>query len=124
MEKNCATCGWGVKWTRSVLDGRLHGRCQFVPSIPLPKGCQLPRFGEESSIITNCPGWKKPKDVNLVPQWGEEWGAYLDRCIDYLDKQHDVLKLEFEFYKARVIAEDPEMAARLGFIKGGETPWI
>jgi hypothetical protein len=84
----------------------------------------FPRFGEETAIITNCPGWRKPKDVNLVPRWKEEWGEHLDRCIDYLNKQQNVLKLEFESHKARVIAEDPEMAARLGFIKSGEAPWI
>lgn len=114
--RGCATCAWGVKWIRSDLDGRLHGRCQYVPSIHLPECYHKQSFGEETPMPTTCPGWKRAKDVNLVPLWKEEWIEHLDRAVSYLEKKKDVFKLEFEAHKVRVIAEDPEMAAQLGFV--------
>ena len=115
-ERSCATCGWGVQWTRSSLDGRLHGRCRFVPSIPLPKGMLFPSFGEETPMPTLCPGWKKPKRDALVPRWGEEWDAFLSRGIVYFEQQLSEIRQKRKELESRVIAEDPEMAAKLGLI--------
>ena len=114
-ERSCATCGWGVQWTRSSLDGRLHGRCRFVPSIPLPK-VLFPRFGEETPMPTQCQGWAKPKDIELVPRWMEEDLDYILRASRYLDKELEKARLDVASLEAQVIAEDPELAARIGLI--------
>jgi len=103
---DCATCGWGVRWDRSDYDGKLHGRCQFEPSIPVPRHYGFAAgFGEQTPMPTDCPAWKQPPDVNYVPQWKEEYLNYLLRGLQKIEER-----------RAKIIAEDQEMAAMLGYI--------
>jgi len=54
---------------------------------------------------TDCPAWKQPPDVNYVPQWKEEYLNYLLRGLQKIEER-----------RAKIIAEDQEMAAMLGYI--------
>jgi len=116
-KRDCATCGWGVRWVRSDYDGELHGRCQFEPSIPLPRHYGFAvGFGEQTPMPTGCPAWKKPSNINYVPQWKEEYLDYLLRAKYYhLKVIKDGLQ-KIEEQRAKIIAEDPEMAVMLGYI--------
>ncbi|GAB6037659.1 hypothetical protein JCM15519_38480 [Fundidesulfovibrio butyratiphilus] len=114
-KRDCATCGWGVHWERSGYDGKLHGRCMFRPS------CRVPRhygfaagFGEETPMPEDCPAWKKPRDMYLVPEWKEEHLEYLARANDYKCRKISEVAQQIRDERARLLAEDPEMAKRLG----------
>jgi len=62
----------------------------------------------------DCPAWKKPKDVNYVPRWREEYLDYALRVEIYFSKKIEDALQKVKELDAKIIAEDPEMAARLG----------
>ncbi|MGD9610481.1 MAG: hypothetical protein AB7U59_13815 [Desulfovibrionaceae bacterium] len=114
-KRDCATCGWGVRWVRSDYDSKLYGRCLFKPSIPVPRHYGFPcGFAEETPMPENCPAWKEPKDVNYVPRWREEYLDYALRVEAYSAKKIEDALQKIKELDAKIIAEDPEMASRLG----------
>jgi len=95
----------------------MHGHCQFKPSIPVPEHYGFACcFGEDTPMPEKCPAWKKPNDVNYVPKWKEEYYCYMSRVNALYSKKSEEIFKRFETLKAEIIAEDPEMAARLRFI--------
>lgn len=83
--KDCTTCGWGVRWERGVLDDKLHGSCQFVPSIPVPRHFgHFICFSERTPPDKNCPAWKKQKDPESMQRWLEDPLEHQKRLLGLL----------------------------------------
>ena len=93
--RNCLTCGWGVRWTADLLDPEhISGLCQWESPVPMPK-----QFGHEFAFSVkslpeeDCPAWKPVKDAGKIRQgWAEHPRDYQKR----VEANFDRLFEEFE----------------------------